>query len=46
MNASRMSNANHWRGVGRNARAQGIPLDRILTKSERVNAWIREGYGS
>ncbi len=44
MGPARQSNKNHWIGVGRNACAQGIPIERILTQNSQVNAWIKEGY--
>ena len=46
MKTSRLSNRNHWIGVGRRAKATGISLEAILTKNEIVNDWIKEGYAA
>ncbi len=45
MRTSRQSAENHWRSVGRRARNAGFALEKVLTKSEKVNGWIREGCG-
>ena len=44
MKTARQSYQNHWRSVGRRAENMGIPLDQVITKSESINALIREGY--
>lgn len=44
MKSSRLSNRNHWLGVGRRAYASGFVVETALTKNDTINEWIKEGY--
>lgn len=44
MNATRLSDRNHWIGVGRRAKVLGYQLEKILTGKETVDALIEKGY--
>lgn len=49
MRASRQKPENHWKGVGAAVARRGgsqADLDRVMTTSRTVNAWIAEGYAA
>lgn len=49
MNASRIKPETHWKAIGAAVARQGgsqDDLDRVMTKSPKVNGWIAEGYAS
>ena len=49
MHASRQKPENHWKRVGAAVAKQGgtqADVDRVMTKSARVNGWIADGYAA
>ena len=49
MKASRTKPETHWKAIGAAVSRQGgsqADLDRVMTKSPKVDSWIAEGYAS